>query len=36
MVAARFDAPESRLESRKRFLLRIEEVDGLVPEISER
>jgi hypothetical protein len=36
MVAARFDAPESRLESRKQFLLRIEEVDGLVTEISER
>ena len=36
MVAARFDAPESRLEARKRFLLRIEEVDGLVTEISER
>jgi len=36
MVAARFDAPESRLESRKRFLMRIEELDGLVTEISER
>jgi len=36
MVAARFDAPESRLEARKRFLLRIEEVDGLVTEIKER
>ena len=36
MVAARFDAPESRLETRKRFLLRIEEVDGLVTEIKER
>jgi hypothetical protein len=36
MVAARFDALESRLEARKRFLLRIEEVDGLVSEISEK
>jgi hypothetical protein len=36
MVAARFDAPESRLESRKGFLLRIEEVDGLVTEIAEK
>ncbi|HTS31349.1 MAG TPA: hypothetical protein VMH81_36000 [Bryobacteraceae bacterium] len=36
MVAARFNAPESRLEGRKRFLLRIEEVDGLVSEITER
>ena len=36
MVAARFNAPDSRLEARKRFLLRIEEVDGLVSEISER
>jgi hypothetical protein len=36
MVAARFNAPESRLESRKRFLLRIEELDGLVSEISEK
>jgi hypothetical protein len=36
MVAARFNAPESRLEARKRFLIRIEEVDGLVSEIAER
>ena len=36
MIAARFNAPESRLEGRKRFLLRIEEVDGLVSEITER
>jgi len=36
MVAARFNAPESRIEGRKRFLLRIEEVDGLVSEIKER
>jgi hypothetical protein len=36
MVAARFNAPESRVEERKRFLIRIEEVDGLVSEIAER
>ncbi len=36
MVAARFNAPESRVDARKRFLLRIEEVDGLVSEIVER
>ena len=36
MVAVRFEAPESRLEARKRFLLRIEEVDGPVTEFSER
>jgi hypothetical protein len=36
MVAVRFEAPEARLEKRKRFLLRIEDVDGPVTEISER
>jgi hypothetical protein len=36
MVAARFDAPVSRLEKRKRFILRIEDVDGPVTEISEK
>ena len=36
MIAARFDAPESRLEKRRRFILRIEEVDGPVTEITER
>ena len=36
MVAARFEAPESRLEARKRFLIRIEEVDGFVSELSEK
>ncbi len=36
MVAARFEAPESKLESRKRFLIRIEDVDGPITEISER
>lgn len=36
MVAARFDAPEARIEARKRFLVRIEEVDGAISEISEK
>jgi hypothetical protein len=36
MVAARFEAPEGRLEKRKRFLLRIEDVDGPVTEFTER
>ena len=35
MVAARFDAPESRIAARKRFVIRIEEVDGQITEISE-
>lgn len=35
MVAARFNAPESRLGARKRFLIRIEEVDGQITELSE-
>lgn len=36
MVAVRYDAPESRLQARKRFVLRIREVDGTVSEISEK
>jgi len=36
MVAARFEAPESRINGRKRFLLRIEDVDGPVTELPER
>lgn len=36
MVAARFDAPEPTIEGRKRFLVRIEEVDGQISEISEK
>ena len=36
MVSARFSLPESALESRKRFLIRIEEVDGQISEISEK
>ena len=36
MVAARFEAPEARINGRKRFIVRVEEVDGAVSEISEK
>ena len=36
MVASRFEAPESKLASRKRFIVRVEEIDGKVFEISEK
>lgn len=36
MVAARFEAPESRIAARKRFLIRVEDVDGPVSELSEK
>jgi len=36
MIAARFEFPDSQLQSRKRFLVRIEEVDGVVQELSEK
>jgi hypothetical protein len=36
MVAARFDAPESRIANRRRFILRIEDVDGPITEIPEK
>jgi hypothetical protein len=36
MVAARFQAPISKLEARKRFVVRIEEVDGKSFEYPER
>ena len=36
MVAARFEVPEAKLEQRKRLLVRIEDVDGPVTEISEK
>jgi hypothetical protein len=36
MVAARFEVPEARFESRKRFVIRVEEVDGKVVEYSDR
>jgi hypothetical protein len=36
MIAARFDMPESKLESRKRFIVRVEEVDGVQSEMAEK
>lgn len=36
MVAARFEVPAAQLDARKRFLVRIEEVDGKIVEISEK
>ena len=35
MIAAHFAAPETRLTARKRFVIRIEEVDGQVTDLSE-
>jgi hypothetical protein len=36
MVAARFDASAARIDTRKRFLLRLEDVSGPVTELSEK
>ena len=36
MVAARFEAPVSLLDGRKRFVIHVEEVDGKEFELSER
>jgi hypothetical protein len=36
MVAARFEVPQSKLEARKRLVVRIEEVDGKTFELSEK
>ncbi len=36
MIASRFEMPESKLQSRKRFIVKIEEVDGKVSEIPEK
>ena len=36
MVAARFEVPVATLDARKRFLVRVEEVNGPVSEISEK
>jgi hypothetical protein len=35
MVAARFEVPEAKLDARKRFVVRVEEVDGMVSEFGE-
>jgi len=36
MVAARFEAPDAQLQKRKRFVVKVEEVDGVVAEFPER
>jgi hypothetical protein len=36
MIAARFEVPDSQLQARKRFLVRVEEWDGVVQELSEK
>ncbi len=36
MVAARFQAPVAMLEGRKRFIVRVEEMDRTTFELSER
>jgi hypothetical protein len=36
MIAASFELPEAQLEARKRFLVRVEEVDGVVQELTEK
>jgi len=36
MIASRFDAPEARIEKRRRFVLKIEDVDGPITEINEK
>ncbi len=36
MIAARFEVPDSQLQARKRFLVKIEEVDGVVQVLSEK
>jgi hypothetical protein len=36
MVSARFEMPESRLESRKRLVVQVEEVDGKIVEFSDK
>jgi len=36
MVMARFDLPESKLQARKQFIVRIEEIDGGTFEIPEK
>jgi hypothetical protein len=35
MVAARFEVPESKLAARKKFIVRVQEVDGMVSEFGE-
>ena len=36
MVSARFEVPEAKIEARKRLIVRVEEVDGKVFDLSEK
>jgi len=36
MVMAKFNLPEATLQSRKRFIIKIEEIDGQIFQISEK
>jgi len=36
MAVAKFDVPDSQIQARKRLLVRLEEVDGPVSELSEK
>jgi hypothetical protein len=36
MVLANFEVSEARLQARKRFFVRIEELDGKIFELSEK
>jgi len=36
MVMAKFDMPESKLQARKQFVVKIEEIDGQISEIPEK
>jgi len=36
LAMARFDLPEARIQARKRFVVRITEVDGVVSELAEK
>lgn len=36
MVVAKMDVPDAQLQARKRFIVRLEEVDGAVSELAEK
>jgi hypothetical protein len=36
MAAVRFDMPEAKVQARKRFIIKIEEIDGQMFEVSEK
>ena len=35
MICANFDVPDSTIETRRRIIIRVEDVDGVVSEIAE-